>query len=226
MQILITDVTEMHQGNYCVAGWSKSAGRMIRPLPNGSNWTGVQLAKHGIQPGARIGFNATGAAASAAYPHRTEDLPIDVGSIGQIDTGWNVWFGVDAPPACPTLALAFENNVQTTGIWDGARKGAYVPEGTRIGSLSAVRVNCAELEFFENDYRGEKSLRAYVTDEDAMYSLPVVAKNLRELYRAKGATSVSKLLPKSGKLHVRVGLARAWAGQPTKCTAMINGVYL
>jgi len=35
MQILITDVTEMHQGNYCVAGWNLNAGTMVRPLPNG-----------------------------------------------------------------------------------------------------------------------------------------------------------------------------------------------
>jgi hypothetical protein len=37
--ILITDVTEM-KGNYCVAGWDASDGRMIRPLAGGYNWTG------------------------------------------------------------------------------------------------------------------------------------------------------------------------------------------
>lgn len=88
--------------------------------------------------------------------------------------------------------------------------------------MSTSRPN---LEFFENDYKGEKSLRAYITDQDARYSLPVVAKNLRELYRSKGAAAVNKLLPKSGNLHVRVGLARAWPDQPGKCTVMINGVY-
>jgi hypothetical protein len=81
------------------------------------------------------------------------------------------------------------------------------------------------LEFFENDYKGNKSLRAYMTDSHGRYSLPVVAKNLRELYRSAGAREVNKLLPKSGDLHVRVGLARAWSGQPGKCTVMINGVY-
>ena len=52
MDILITDVTEMHASNYCVAGWDADGGRMIRPLPGGSNWTGHLLAAHGIQPGA------------------------------------------------------------------------------------------------------------------------------------------------------------------------------
>jgi hypothetical protein len=64
-----------------------------------------------------------------------------------------------------------------------------------------------------------------MSDNEARYSLPVVAKNLRELYRAKGVAAVNKLLPKTGKLHVRVGLARAWSGQPGKCSVMINGVY-
>jgi hypothetical protein len=48
MDILITDVTEMHASNYCVAGWDADGGRMIRPLPGGSNWTGHLLAAHGI----------------------------------------------------------------------------------------------------------------------------------------------------------------------------------
>jgi hypothetical protein len=38
MEILITDVTEMGGGNCCVAGWDVVAKRMVRPLPNGSNW--------------------------------------------------------------------------------------------------------------------------------------------------------------------------------------------
>jgi hypothetical protein len=39
MDIFITDVTEMHAGNYCVAGWDAAGGQMIGPLPGGFNWT-------------------------------------------------------------------------------------------------------------------------------------------------------------------------------------------
>lgn len=225
MQILITDVTEMHQGNYCVAGWNPKTGTMVRPLPNSSNWTGAQLTKHGIQPGATIEVTAGGAAAGGVYPHCTEDTPIDLGSVKLISAGPKAWFGAGTPPLASTLAGAFQNNVQTTGIWNGARKGAFIQEGTQIGSLAAVKISRPNLEFFEDDFKGNKSLRAYMTDNDARYSLPVVAKNLRELYRSKGVAAVNKLLPKSGDLHVRVGLARAWSGQPGKCTVMINGVY-
>ncbi len=225
MQISITDVTEMHQGNYCVAGWNPKTGNMVRPLPNGSNWTGAQLTKYNIQPGATIQVTASSAAAGGLYPHRTEDTPIDLGSVQLVSAGPTAWFGAGAPPLAKTLATAFQNNVQTTGVWDGAKKGAYVQEGTQVGSLAAVSISRPNLEFLENDYKGDKSLRAYMTDNDAQYSLPVVAKNLRELYRSKGAAAVNKLLPKSGNLHVRVGLARAWSGQPGKCTVMINGVH-
>jgi hypothetical protein len=36
MELLITDVTEMGGGNYCVAGWDIVANRMVRPLDDGS----------------------------------------------------------------------------------------------------------------------------------------------------------------------------------------------
>src|SRR2546423_3733201 len=126
MQILITDVTEMHQGNYCVAGWNPKTGNMVRPLPNGSNWTGALLAKHGIEPGAIVQVSPTGAASSGLFPHRTEDTLIDVTSIKLIEAGSHDWFGAGAPPIAGSLAAAFQNMVQTTGIWNGARKGAYV----------------------------------------------------------------------------------------------------
>jgi hypothetical protein len=225
MKLLITDVTEMHQGNYCVAGWNPSAGSMVRPLPSGSNWTEAQLTKYGVQPGATIQVNSTGATPGGVYPHLTEDTPIDLASVKLVSAGSTPWFGAGAPPLAGTLAAAFQNNIQTTGIWNGARKGAYVQEGTQVGSLAGVKVARARLEFFEDDYNGKKSLRAYMTDDDARYSLPVVAKNLREIYRPNGAAAVNKLLPRSGDLHVRVGVARAWQGQPGRCTVMINGVY-
>ena len=135
------------------------------------------------------------------------------------------WFGVGAPPVSQSLAGAFQQSVQTTGTWNGARKGAYVQEGTQISSLAAVRIARANLQFFEDNYGGNRSLRAYLTDADTRYSLPVVAKNLREIYRIDGPNAVNQYLPNAGNLHVRVGLARAWPGQPGKCTVMINGVY-
>ena len=92
MDILITDVTEMHASNYCVAGWDAGGGRMIRPLPGGSNWTGHLLAVHSIQPGATIRVVTTGGQPNSAYPHRTEDTPVDAAKTGLVNTGPSPWF--------------------------------------------------------------------------------------------------------------------------------------
>ena len=225
MEILITDVTEMHQGSYCVAGWSAARSCMVRLLPNGANWTGLLLAVHGIQPGATIGVTARSAQACSLYPHRTEDTPIDRETIVLVSPGPEPWFGANAPPVVRSLAAAFQQQVLTTGMWNGAKKGAYVQEGTQVSSLAAVRISRGNLQFYEDNFNGKRSLPAYMTDTDGRYSLPVVARSLRELYRANGTMAVNQSLPTVGDLHVRLGLARAWPGQPGKCTVMINGVY-
>src|SRR5579863_3712323 len=103
MRIVITDVTEMHQGNYCVAGWRTSTGRMLRTLPEGGNWTGQLLARNQIAPGAMIEFQATGASPTGLYPHLTEDTPIDPTTIRLLSKRRQQWFGVSAPPTAATL---------------------------------------------------------------------------------------------------------------------------
>ena len=225
MRLLMTDITEMHQGNYCVAGWNAATGRMVRPLPNGSNWTTQMLATHGIRGGATIQFSPIVANLNGTFPHRTEDTAINPAAIAAVKAVRPGWLTAAAPPMALSLDAAFQGHIETTGEWNGALKGAFVAEGAQIGSLAAVRVERDNFEFFEGNFNGTKSLRAYLTDGDGCYSLPVVARNFRESYRAEGVDQLNDSLPAAGDLHVRVGLARAWAGQPGKCTAMINGLY-
>jgi hypothetical protein len=99
MDILITDVTEMHAGNYCVAGWDAAGARMIRPLPGGSNWTGHLLAAHGVQPGATIRVVTAAGQLKSVYPHRMEDTQVDPAKIGLVRAGPSAWFGVNAQQA-------------------------------------------------------------------------------------------------------------------------------
>jgi hypothetical protein len=60
MDLLITDVTEMGGGTYCVAGWDVSEKRMARPLPNGSNWSLALLEQHGVVAGKLIRADSKG----------------------------------------------------------------------------------------------------------------------------------------------------------------------
>lgn len=225
MRVVITDLTEMHGSNYCVAGWDAQASRMVRPLPDGSNWTAGLLQQHGIVPGASIDMDPTGQQHASALPHRTEDTPIVAASIQHVDAGPINWFAAGSPPAEATLGQAFGGHLAHSRTWNGALQGVYVPESTQIGSLSAVQVAVGELQLFEDNYQGKRSLRAYIDDGEAYYNLPVVARNLREAYRQGGVGNAQQLLPEQGNVHVRLGLARAWAGQPGRCSLMINGIY-
>lgn len=225
MKILITDVTEMHQGNYCVAGWSKSKQMMIRPLPNGSNWTASLLEAHKILPEVTIEIHSNGAKAMGAFPHSTEDTPIDPQKILPVRRSFISWWGPDAPPSATTLVDAFAKKMISPSTWNGAHTGNYVPTGSQVGSLAAVRVPRSSFQFYERDYKGNKSLGAQLVDGNGTYSLPVPAKNVRELYKNSGVHGANGMLPKSGQLHVRVGLAREWSGQPGRCAVMVNGVY-
>jgi hypothetical protein len=187
------------------------------------NWTSFRLATFKISPGSLIDFQPTGARATGLYPHRTEDTSIDAGSIRYFGAATVGWY--NTLPVAATLNAAFAGRVRTTGEWNQARKGAYVPEGTQIASLSAMRLPFDHLEFYEDDYRGNKSLRAYLEDAEERYSLPVVARTQREAYRAHRARGINQTLPVRGFVHIRIGLARAWSGQPGRCTVMINGIY-
>lgn len=215
----------MHGGNYCVAGWYAQAQRMARPLPNGANWTAGLLQQHGITPGASIDVVPNGQQHQSVFPHRTEDTPINAAAIQLVHAGPIAWLAAGAPPTYATVDQAFGGHLAHSRVWNGVRQGVHVPENTQIGSLSAVRLPVGDLTLFEDNYQGKRSLRAYLNDNHACYNLPVVAKTLREAYRLAGVGAVQQLLPMLGDVHVRLGLARAWAGQPGKCSLMINGIY-
>lgn len=225
MRLLITEVTEMQGGNYCVAGWDPQAQRMVRPLPNGANWTAGLLRQFGVVPGASFDVVPTGQQHQSAFPHRTEDTPVNAAGIQLVHAGPIAWLVAGAPPTHATVDQAFGGHMAYSKLWNGAQQGSHVPENTQIGSLSAVRLQVADLTLFEDNYQGKPSLRAYLDDGNACYNLPVVAKNLREAYRLNGIGAAQRLLPVQGAIHVRLGLARAWAGQPGRCSLMINGIY-
>jgi hypothetical protein len=221
MKILIADVTEMHQGNYCVAGWCFQSQSMIRPLPGvGANWTANMLLRYGIAPGATIQFDTIGQP-NSDFPHRTEDTLIDPSTIRQINADPAIWPGRFAIPAASTLAQAFDGSICCNSSRNGYFQGVYVPFQTQTRSLYAVSVMRGGLSFFEDDNK----LRAYLDDGSGRYKLAVTSRALKETYRANGIEGVIASLPYQRQLHVRVGLARAWGEQPDKCYVMINGVY-
>lgn len=221
MDVLITDITEMHRGNYCVAGWCAASEAMVRPLLQGSNWTAPLIAQHGVEPGATVRFNPINLQANSAYPHRTEDTNVSSATT-LIHLGPINWFDDDAPPLAATLADVFENNVMSNSTWKEHKQGVHVLQGTQTVSLGAVAVNRKSLKFYEDD---SSKLRVKLNDGSDRYSLAVSARLLKETFQEHGIQAVNDLLPPRGKLHVRVGLARTWEDEPNKCYVMVNGVY-
>ncbi len=99
MRLVITDLTEMQGGNFCVAGWDAADGRMVRPLPDGRNWTAGLLARHAILPGAAVEVHPFGRPEKSRYPHRSEDTLVDRDRICRLAVAPIDWLGEDAPPA-------------------------------------------------------------------------------------------------------------------------------
>ncbi|RYD58833.1 MAG: hypothetical protein EOP60_02955 [Sphingomonadales bacterium] len=220
MQILVTDVTEMGGGNHCVAGWDGQGQRMIRPLPNGGNWSAGLIGLHGIRPGITINVAPSGVA-NGQYPHRTEDTPINPALIQVVNAGPPNWLGHGSPSRAGTVPEAFNGNVVGNGQWNGRVTGAHVPVDTHSRSLWGLEIDRVSLSFVEDFGK----LKAVVNDGENAYIISVSAQNLKAAYRAGGAGAANSALPNGGRLHVRLGLARAWSGQPDKCYVMVNGVY-
>jgi hypothetical protein len=221
VDLTIIEVTEMGSGVYCVAGWSATDARMVRPLPNGANWTMELLTQIGVVPGAIIRVEGSGKQSNSAYPHRTEDFPVDRPNIGLLSHGPGVWFGRQAPPLSETLAGAFEGNVRRNSVWNGCLQGVHVLAGAKTRSLWAVKCNRRDLSFIEEFDK----LKCRLYDGNATYKLPVSSRLLKEAWRRGGLTTLTGTLPNGGMLHVRVGLARAFENQPEKCYIMVNDIH-
>lgn len=220
MDILITEVTEMHHGNYCVAGWDVARRRMIRPLPNGGNWTATMLAQHGVAPGVTIRVVARGVP-TGGFPHRTEDTPIDASATAVANGVFTDWLGAAAPAVAESLDRGFDGHLSwNSEMWNETRKGVYVPADTHCSSLVAIRVDRANLSFLEDFNK----LRANVNDGSRRYQLTVSSRVLKEARREGGLEAVRSALPSRADLCVRVGLARPFGTPPDKCYLMVNGV--
>jgi hypothetical protein len=218
MEVLITDVTVMQAGNYCVAGWSANVARMIRPLPSGYHWSAALIAKHNIVPGSLIRVQPSGKP-NGAFPHRTEDTPIDPEMIQLVTAGFESWTGAAAPPTSSTIMKGFSENVLWNSVWENVRQGVYVLEGKQCPSLGAIMVDRPRIKLREDFGK----LKAVVSDGQDQYKLAVSSRVLREAWEQGGLAAAEALLPNREQLHVRVGLARTYQGEPVKCYMMLNG---
>ncbi|MGH6680812.1 MAG: hypothetical protein ACREDL_18210, partial [Bradyrhizobium sp.] len=155
------------------------------------------------------------------FPHQTEGTLIDQATIRNVDAGPINWFAAGAPLTYGTVSGAFSGHIAHNSIWNNVLQGVYVPAGAQVGSLAAVRLPRAAVQFVEDFDK----LKAVLNDGHARYKLAVSSVVLKTAWRQGDLAAVQQALPATQQLHIRLGLARAFGNPPDKCYLMVNGIH-
>jgi len=118
------------------------------------------------------------------------------------------------------VSEAFDDNLKWNKIFGGVHQGVYVPKSTQCSSLAAVNVGKMDISFTQPFGK----LLAIVDDGTDRYQLSVSSHIFKNAWRDGGVAKATSMLPNRSLLHVRIGLARDFEGQPNKCYLMVNGI--
>lgn len=224
--VLLTEVTRMSSGVYCVAGFDLHAAKMIRPLQApGGNWR--LTSRDVFAPGNLVAFRYSGGRGNGAYPHRMEDTVV-LGQPRLLQT-------LTQTEACEVLEGSLYDTI--ADLYEGSlidRK--YVNDGTRCRSLGGVAVPIQNLRFDESFGK----LRLEIRDNDGRhYSLGVTSDELQSSFQnnrndypdLSGAKAWLKSFSAESVAILRLGLARAWDGKdqkydPKRCFLQLNGLII
>lgn len=228
-EIVVTDVTR-YGDLYCVAGWDVLNGVMIRPEPpsaNAANEASRFWGSNNAGPnkffsvGNRVRFDAALPPEAFPFPHATEDRLVlqqpNTAVLGQHtleEIVQIVQMGVS-----PTLLQVFDGQLVR------ANSGkAYVPAETNVPSLGAIEVPPGTIQLYEDNPSGNKRrLRAIIQHAGQGYDLSVTADAAKERFLSDGLPALAADIEGAERLHLRVGLARAFNDAP--CYAQVNGIY-
>jgi hypothetical protein len=227
----VTDVT-CYGALYCVAGWDRHAGGMIRPEPPGANMASEPSkfwdarfagSARTFSVGNVVRVEASPPPPGFPFPHATEDRIVSAGTqiqvLGVLDLPGTV--AAVAAGVSPTLAAAFDGALVRAGSGK-----AYVPAGHNGRSLGAVDIAAAQIGFFEDSYQGgNPKLRARLTMGGVVYDLSVPADAARTRWKTGGLAALQADVQAGRRLHIRVGLSRPFPAMPNQCYAQINGIY-
>ena len=230
-EIIVTDVT-CYGRLFCVAGWDRNAGGMIRPEPPDVNpayeatrfWP-AQFAGPGtyFSVGNIVSIEAALPPANFPFPHATEDRVVAANQpivvTGQLPLPEVV--AAVAAGVSPGLPAAFDG-----GLVRAPSTKAYVQIGYQGRSLGALMVAADQINFYIDDYiEARPKLRAVITSGNISYDLSVTAAATRVRWQLAGLAGLRADLQASHNVHVRLGLSRPFAERPNECYAQVNGVY-
>ncbi len=216
MQIIVTDVTLMHNGHVCVAGWDLERKCMVRPLAGpGQHWAEEMAGEHLFEMGNVVQLVPSKARNTRGLPHAREDVIIkeEPELIGSV------------PPAQLPSRLAESEHASVRRLFAGHLKsGMYVLEGSDCPSLGAVSVDSRRMGFEEREKPKGPQLRCWFYDaEGVSYNFPVVSRTIRAMYEEGGLEAVVELRKRRRLAHVRLGLANPFKDDG-RCWVMVNNV--
>ena len=215
MEVVITDVTNMSKGFYCVAGWSQNEQRMIRPLNDifgHQHWSDDLVHKDLLHPGNQIEICPSIKVSQRKLPHRIEDTYLR---------------------GRPTLIKKLDFKELTTIVSDSVYPSLtqlfgeelvdqkYIHAGCGLRSLGGLVVSPKNVSF-EKKY-GNYYCK-FLDNDKTTYTFKITSKFIND-------NGLSELLVSKTDLHIRIGLANPWNGPvgqdwyPSRCYAMVNGIF-
>jgi len=212
--IIVSDITCM-KDSFCVAGWDMNECRMKRLLIDRGYWDKAELAK--LRGHSWIIVDNEPLAEQRDYPHRTEDMNIDLETLQVKERFTSV------SDLAMRLKASISSDIRT--IFNSkVKESSYVPQNTRCASLGAINIATNQIEFITEAGK----LRANIVDNDGRkYCLRVSCKYIRDVFAArKDVEELNKSLAMSEHAHCRIGLARPFLIQENHCYLMLNGLFL
>lgn len=210
--IILSDITCMKE-KFCIAGFDTYEKRMKRLMLDGGYWDASQIPTTYCE----ILVDNEEFKEPRDYPHRTEDVNIDIDSIEVLRE-----FEPDKELA-NTLKESLSKDIQSI-FHHHVKENAYVTQKTKCPSLGAILIPAHNIEFFTE---GGK-LRARITDfSNQTYELKVSCKYLRDIFEQdKDVVALNNAIAASQYAHCRIGLARKFLMQENHCYLMLNGLFL
>lgn len=210
--IIISDITCMKE-KFCIAGFDTYEKRMKRLMLDGGYWDASQIPTTYCE----ILVDNEEFKEPRDYPHRTEDVNIDIDSIEVLRE-----FELDKELA-NTLKESLSKDIQSI-FHHHVKENAYVTQKTKCPSLGAILIPAHNIEFFTE---GGK-LSARITDfSNQTYELKVSCKYLRDIFEQnKDVVALNNAVAASQYAHCRIGLARKFLMQENHCYLMLNGLFL
>lgn len=217
LRIVITEVTNMHNGHVCVGGWCVEQSRMVRPLSGPrEHWDATLAGPALFEVGNVVTIVPSTLTSGRGLPHSREDCVL---------TGRPALSGrIDPVDLAATLAGSESPSVEA--IFAGHMKESrFVSAGADCPSLGAIQTNARRLGFEDKSRRnGTAQLRCWLYDEtDTRYNLPVASRILQAAHADGGLQALADSSKGARRAHVRIGLAHPF--DDGRSFAMVNHVF-